>query len=252
MGLRRMVLSLVLAGGALWCVGLVQQVHSQEKAQAHTEKFAPVAPVSVLSETQEEALAEMQKAASGSSPKFKAIEEGSEFLAELFNVKQYAGKTDPQASGQGRDQALDLARAAKAKDAEAVKKLLDALAESIRKSAAAQADAKPPAEPYKPVARVHPLMEEQQDMFDGIKKLLKSASEDDLKKMEKQAYILAELSNINRHQKEDKADYVDWATQARDQSLKLAKAASAKDVEAAKGILRQLHATCTSCHDKYQ
>jgi hypothetical protein len=247
-----MFLSLVLAAGSLWCVGLVQQVHSEEKAEARPEKFTPVAPMTVLTESQEEALAELRAAASASPPKFKAIEMGAEFLAEFFNVKQFAEKADPKAAARGRDQALDLAKAAKAKDAEAVKKLLDPLGESIKKSGSPDAGSTAPAEPYKPVAKVHPLMEEQQDMFDGMKKLLNAGAADDLKKVEKHALVLAELSNINRHQQKDKADYVDWATQARDTSVKLAKAAGANDTDTAKGILRQLHTTCTSCHDKYQ
>ena len=34
MGLRRIFLSVVLAGSTLWCLGLVRQAHSEEKAGA--------------------------------------------------------------------------------------------------------------------------------------------------------------------------------------------------------------------------
>lgn len=248
MRLRHHTLSVILIASTAWCLVLVQRVHSEEKPG---EKFAPVAPLSTLTAGQEAALAAIRKDAAGNSPKFKSIQEQASYLAELLNVTQYAPKADAKAAAAGRDQALDVAKAAQGKDAEALRKLLDPLAENIKK-AGKESDGGAPSAPYKPVADVHGLMEVQQDIFNAVKKALGDAKEDTLKQAEKDASLLAELSNVNRHQKPDKADYVKWATDARDQALQVAKAAAAKDVDGAKTSLRTLLTTCNACHDKYQ
>ena len=44
---------------------------------------------------------------------------------------------------------------------------------------------------------------------DAMKKALNTATDDDFKKVEKNAQILAELSNVNQHQKPDKQEVSD-------------------------------------------
>jgi hypothetical protein len=250
---RRILLSLVLAGGSLWCLGLVRQVHSEEKAAVGADKFTPITTLPLLTESQEEEFGEIKKSAEAGTPKFKDIQARANYIAELFNVKQYVEKADGKAAAAGRDQALELAKVAKAKDRDGITKLLAPIEEAIKKTSKPGDAASAPPGPYKPVSPIKPLMEAQQDLFDDMNKALDAPKEDDFKKIEKNARLLAELSNVNRHQKEGKEDYVKWATQARDQSLQLAKAAGAKDVEGAKTILkRELKATCAACHDKYQ
>jgi hypothetical protein len=251
MQLRRLLLSLLLAVGSIWCLGLVKQAHSEEKAGG--DKFAPVAPLDVITAAQEADLKELNTTAAADAPKFKDIQIRANAIAELFNVKQYGEKIDAKAAEQGRDQALAVAKAAKAKDKEGVKKPLAAIEEALKKTSKAADGAAPPTAAYKPVAGIDPLMHKQQDIFDEMGKALDGGKDDDLKKVQADAQLMAELSNINAHQKPDKEDFVKWARDARDQSLALAKAAGAKDVEGSKTILkRQLKATCAACHEKYQ
>lgn len=105
--------------------------------------------------------------------------------------------------------------------------------------------------PYKPVAPVHDLMEAQDHFFSIIKQQLRARGKEDFKEIRISANVLAELCNVNQFQK-DKRDYQEWATEARDASLKLAEAAKAKDAAAAGSLVREIHTSCTACHDKYQ
>ena len=103
---------------------------------------------------------------------------------------------------------------------------------------------------YKPVAPPHDLMEAQDQHFEEIKDLLGQQGARRFRKLSIHANILAELCNVNQYQSEEK-DYKNWAIEARDLSLKLAKAGKDKDQDAASELVREIHARCTSCHDKY-
>lgn len=115
--------------------------------------------------------------------------------------------------------------------------------------------AQEPAPSFKPVAPVGALMYGQGTMFKRIDTLLPKAGEiKSLHEMEEAAFALAELANVNRHNRED-SDYRGWATQLRDTSLEFAaeaeKAAGA-DANKLKQLFETIKATCQSCHDKYQ
>lgn len=105
--------------------------------------------------------------------------------------------------------------------------------------------------PFKPVSPVEPLMEAQEEQFNAIKKQLSAAGKEDFKAIERYAYVLAELCNVNHYQSE-KDDYRKWAFEARDLSVALAKAAKAKEVDKAKDTFKQIYTKCGECHDKYK
>lgn len=105
--------------------------------------------------------------------------------------------------------------------------------------------------PYKPVAPVDPLMEAQEQSFAAIRKQLGATGKEDFKVIERHAYILAEMCNVNHYQSE-KADYKKWAFEARDLAVSLAKAAKAKEVDKAKDLAKQIHTKCGECHDVYK
>lgn len=107
------------------------------------------------------------------------------------------------------------------------------------------------ATPYKPVSPVEPLMEAQEDQFNAIKKQLVAAGKEDWKLVQRHAFVLAELCNVNHYQSE-KDDYRKWAFEARDLCVELAKAAKAKDAPKAKDLFKQIHTRCGQCHDVYK
>jgi len=95
-------------------------------------------------------------------------------------------------------------------------------------------------------------MEGQEYHFTRIRDLIVDESaEDRLKHLQTEAQILAELCNINAFRATE-TDYRNWATKARDDSLKVAEAAQAANVNAAKDLVRAIQSSCRSCHDKYQ
>jgi hypothetical protein len=255
--LRSTLLSLALAGGCIWCIATVQQVHSEEKAAAKPEEAAAytlAAPVPALIAAQEHELAEAKKAlGTEGKPNTKKVQLHAEVLAELFNVRQYQPDGDTKAAAEGKDRSVELIAAAKAKETAKIEPLIGQL-DALLKKPAGEAKPDPAAKPaaYKSVATVHSIMESQQDHFDEIKKLINATDKGpDFAAVEKHAYVLAEFCNINSYQK-DKEDYKKWAVEAKDLSLALAKAAAAKNVADAQKIYRQIHTKCGECHDKYQ
>jgi len=104
---------------------------------------------------------------------------------------------------------------------------------------------------YKPVAPVAPLMEAQEEAFNAIKKQLTATGKEDFKVLQRTAYLLAELCNVNHYQSE-KADYKKWAFEARDLAVELAKASKAKEVDKAKDLFKKIHTKCGECHDVYK
>ncbi len=254
MNWRRTFLSVVLAGGCIWCVGRVQQVHSEEKpaAKPGATAYTPVAPAPMLAEAQEYQLAELKKAVSDGKPNFKHVEEHAHVLSELFNIRQYHKETDHKAAAAARDLSIELAKVSKAKDADQTKALAEKVIAAGKKPAGDKPAATEPPPAYKPVSPVHPLMEFQDHYFDEIKKMVNASdAKKDFKVVESSAYVLAELCNINSYQ-QDKEDYKKWAQEARELSLNLAKAAKDKDTDKAKGLYREIHVRCTACHDQYK
>jgi hypothetical protein len=123
--LGRTMLSLVLVGASVWCLGVVQKVHSEEKeAAAKAEGFQPVAPVHDLMEGQEYHYKEIDKQLKEKGKEnFKLVRIHANVLAELSNVNQYQADMAKEAdyrkwAVEARDLSLALADAAKAKNAE--------------------------------------------------------------------------------------------------------------------------------------
>lgn len=108
---------------------------------------------------------------------------------------------------------------------------------------------------FKPVAPVEALMHGQMVFFKGIgEQIAQPASGDRNHEIEESAEILAELANVNRHNK-DKDDYRGWATSLRDTALELAQEAGKGDgADNARmdKLMQTLKATCTACHDVYR
>lgn len=121
MSIRRTLLSVVLIGACIWCTGLVRKVYSEEKAAADKEDcFKPVAPVHDLMEGQEEHFKAIDKQLKEKDKaNFKVIRISANVLAELCNVNQYQKKEEDYRkwSVEARDLSLQLAKAAKEKDA---------------------------------------------------------------------------------------------------------------------------------------
>lgn len=119
----------------------------------------------------------------------------------------------------------------------------------------AGADGASGADAFKPVARVHSLMEGQEQHFANILSLLDDPNA--RKRAEHiavQAEVLAELANVNIRNR-DKDDYRTWAAAVRDQALELAKEADkggTADEQRMRALYKQIGDTCKSCHDVYQ
>ncbi len=107
---------------------------------------------------------------------------------------------------------------------------------------------------FKPVAPVESLMHAQDDHFTEIKDYIAMSDEKEPKRfdyMAHQAFILAELGNVNQFNRKAK-DYQGWAKAIRDEALALADAAMKKDQEAVKAAAKRIHSNCKSCHDVYK
>lgn len=108
---------------------------------------------------------------------------------------------------------------------------------------------------FKPVAPVGSLMHGQMVFFKEITEQLgKPAGGERNHEIAESAGVLAELANVNRHNK-DKEDYRGWATSLRDTALELAKEAGkadAADNARMNKLIQTMKATCAACHDVYQ
>ena len=103
-------------------MGMVQKVHSEDKATTAPADVAyrPVAPVEPLMEAQEDAFNVIKKQLANSEKEdFKLIRRSAFVLAELCNVNHYQNdKTDYKKwAFEARDLSVELAKAAKEKDA---------------------------------------------------------------------------------------------------------------------------------------
>ena len=107
---------------------------------------------------------------------------------------------------------------------------------------------------FEPVAPVESLMHAQDDRFTAIKDYIATSDEKDPRRfdnMAHQAFILAELGNVNQFNRKAK-DYQDWARAIRDEALALADAAMKKDLGEVKAAAKRIHSNCKSCHDVYK
>ncbi len=106
--------------------------------------------------------------------------------------------------------------------------------------------------PYKVVAPVNTLMIAQAQHLGQIKDLITDESaEERFETLGAQAFILAELCNLNAF-RATKDDYRGWAAEARDKSLALAQAAEKNDDSNFKTLFKEIRTTCKNCHDAYQ
>jgi len=123
-GLRRILLSATLLGGCIWCVGVVQQVYSEEK-KIIVPRYQPVAPVHDLMEAQEDHFNAVRKNLREKNPNFRHMAAHAYVVAELSNVNQFqSDKPDYRAWAiEARDGCVQLAEAAKAKDLKKCKML---------------------------------------------------------------------------------------------------------------------------------
>lgn len=122
----------------------------------------------------------------------------------------------------------------------------------------AGADDSPPAPAaggFHPVASIDSLMHGQLGQFKAIKQLLSDPkAEKRAKRLLHRAELLAELANVNIHNK-DKPDYKQWATQLRETALELSREAKKKagaDENKMVALFQKLKKTCGACHDVYQ
>ena len=105
---------------------------------------------------------------------------------------------------------------------------------------------------FKPVAPVESLMHAQDEHFTAIRDLIGNPDADKrFERMAHQAFILAELGNVNQYNRKAK-DYQGWARALRDDAKDLAMAASAEDEDAIRDAARRVNSDCKSCHDAYR
>ncbi len=101
---------------------------------------------------------------------------------------------------------------------------------------------------FKPVLSVEQLMEGQERAF----KALKSAVLDEKWKDARiNAWLLAELANVNR-QHANETKYSDFAATMLDASMSLAAELKKKDPKLAAAGISKIGNACNACHDAYQ
>lgn len=102
--------------------------------------------------------------------------------------------------------------------------------------------------PFKPVQSMDALMEGQEYLFGGVRKAIQGGKWDE---GVRQAWILAELGNVNVHfAKEPK--YGQLARKMSGASVELARTMKKHDETAAKAALTKVGASCKDCHDQYR
>lgn len=76
-------------------------------------------------------------------------------------------------------------------------------------------------------------------------------SKKDEEKVERNAWLLAELAAINQRHRDD-ARFREFAAKVRENAVSLAEAAKAKDFERGKGLAKTIRDTCDACHEVYE
>lgn len=104
------------------------------------------------------------------------------------------------------------------------------------------------AKSFTPVTNVEQLMEGQEMLFKGIRKAI---TENKWDVAAKQAWILAELANVNVHHAR-KPQYADFARDMSAKCVDLAKTLKTKDAAEAKKAAGVVNESCKTCHDQFQ
>ena len=121
-----------------------------------------------------------------------------------------------------------------------------AIVRAMGGSAAAPAAGLPVA--FKPVLTVEQLMENQEKAFKGLKAAVLDQKWKDARL---NAWLLAELANVNRQHAEQEK-YSEFAGRMSEACLGLAADLKKKDAKLAKEGISRIGSACNSCHDVYQ
>ncbi len=109
-------------------------------------------------------------------------------------------------------------------------------------------EGKAPVTAFKPVAPLEVVMENVDDIFQGMEKKFSGKA---LKSLKKDALFLAELTNIASFHKSEK-DWRDWTDQNIKGFQKLAAESEKGDAAALKATWESIDKVCTACHEKYR
>lgn len=124
---QRTALTLVLLGACIWCMVLVARADSAQQGAAAAGDYKPVASVHALMVGQDEQFGKIRELIVDESAedRFEHLQVAAEILAELCNINAHRAEHDDYrewAAG-ARSASLELAKAAKSKDAEQFKPL---------------------------------------------------------------------------------------------------------------------------------
>ncbi len=101
---------------------------------------------------------------------------------------------------------------------------------------------------FKPAAPREALMEWHQA---AVKALRDAASKSDRKTGRANAWLLAELANVNQQHSDD-ARYREFATALRNRATEAAELFEKKDFEAAGKVVEAIPGDCKACHDVFK
>ena len=107
---------------------------------------------------------------------------------------------------------------------------------------------KPAAQAFKPVQPIHEMMEGQGKLFGEIRE---GILDKEWKAASRSAWLLAEISNVNRYQHDD-AEYKGYAKAMSAQAVELAKLLKKEDEAGSKAAARKISQSCSACHEKYK
>lgn len=101
---------------------------------------------------------------------------------------------------------------------------------------------------FKPVTTVERMMEGQDLLFEGVKQAIRDEKWGD---GVTQAWILAELANVNTHQSAE-TKYVGFAQDMSKKCAALAQTLRKRNKDDAKAAAKAVADSCTTCHDQYK
>ncbi len=101
---------------------------------------------------------------------------------------------------------------------------------------------------FKPATEIEHLMEGQQFLFGGIRKSLQQNKWD---AAVTQAWILAELGNVNVHNGND-PEYAKLAGKMSKAAVAMAETFDKEDMTKAHQAMKAVGASCKSCHDQFR
>lgn len=114
-------------------------------------------------------------------------------------------------------------------------------------SAQQKTPAKPDLQRFKPVLPLDALMNGQKKLFTDAQDAMLDKAWDEA---ETAAWLLAEIANVNRYQKDD-PEYGKLAKRVSTEAVALAKRFKKQEAQAAKDSLTRISRTCQACHDKF-